>query len=841
MAPRTLLPLAALALLAGAAALTLRPGGAPEQGREAADDDTSAAERRGALVDEVVFTEESDPGRITALIERGRYQVFGQGVDSPAIFRQIQRSAEVDHALSHGTSVELTLNPAEFEEGGLNPFHVRAVREAMNWLVDRRYIADELFGGLAVPRYLPINTALPDYARLAEAARKLELEYRHDPQRAQAVISEEMRKLGAERRDGQWYHEGEPVRLTVLIRTEDRRERVGDYVANQLEELGFAVERLYRTAEEASRIWIASDPAAGRWHIYTGGWQSTAIDRDVSDNFNYYYTPRGRPDPLWQAYDPRPAFSEVAERLESSDYTSTAQRNQLMRRALELAMEDSARVWLADQRSVWPHAQGVRLATDLAGGISGSRLWPYTLRYTDRIGGRVDIAVPSMLTEPWNPVAGSNWISDQMILRALDDPALLPDPFTGLPRPQRIDSAEVTVTEDAPVEKTLDWVALRTAERIRVPEDAWIGWDAEAQRIATVGERHPDGLTARSRTVLRYEEGYLERRWHDGSRVSVADLVAPWILTFARADEASPLYDPSHQPRFEVYEGHFRGWRITSTDPLTVELYSDQILPDAESIAARRAPGPLPWHVLSLGIQAERRGQLAFSSSKADSEGVEWLNLVSGPSLEILRERLRSAAGAGRVPFADALEPWLRDDEPQARYRALRQWYAEHGHFWVGDGPFYLDAVHPVAGSIVLRRFADFPDPADKWLRFTEPRIPEVETEGPLVAEQGSAMAVELAVTYAGEPYPRGGITGVRFLLFDSDDTLVREGRAQRVGDGRWRVRLDAETLAELGNGGNSLEAIVTSRHVALPAFATHAFATVPQRAGKADAEENRP
>jgi peptide/nickel transport system substrate-binding protein len=164
------------------------------------------------------------------------------------------------------------------------------IREALNWLIDRRHVAEEIYGGLAVPRYLPLSTAFPDYARLADVARALELRYQHDPERAERVIAEEMEELGAERVNGRWVYEGQPVRISILIRTDDARQRVGDYLANLLEDLGFAVERMYRTAEEASRIWIATDPQAGQWHIYTGAWIATVINRDEATQFSYYYT-----------------------------------------------------------------------------------------------------------------------------------------------------------------------------------------------------------------------------------------------------------------------------------------------------------------------------------------------------------------------------------------------------------------------------------------------------------------------------------------------------------------------------------------------------------------------
>ena len=784
--------------------------------------------RRGALVDEVVFTQESDVGRIAGLIERGQQQVYAQGITNITAYHRLRDSSKGDYETAYGSNTELSLNPAEFKEG-LNPFRNRRIREAMNWLVDRRHVAEEIYGGMAVPRYLPMNTAFPDYARLAETARSLELKYGHNPEKARRIITEEMRVMGATRREGQWYHEGEPVTLRILIRTEDARKQVGDYISNIMSDLGFTVRRQYRTAQEASRIWIAGDPSAGQWNIYTGSWVSTAINRDVSSNLSFYYTNRGRPDPLWQAYDPAETLDNIARRLERRDYTSMEGRRELMAEGMELAMEESYRIWLVDQLSIIPHAASATLAADLAGGIAGSRMWPYTLRYKDRLGGSMTFAAPSMLTEPWNPVAGSNWLFDTMIMRALNDPPLLPDPYTGLYRPQSIEGAEVTVAGDTVTQRTLDWVELEKTERIEVPAEAWIGWNAKESRFRTVAEAHPDGLTARSRTRIRYEDGYLDGEWHDGTEMSLADLVLPWILNFARANENSPFFDPAHVPRFQVFEQYFKGWRILQRDPLVIEAYSDQVFPDAETIVAQQAMSPLPWHMLALGMMGERAGDLAFSSHKADANRVPWLSLVSGPSLEHLERHLGRARDRGYLPYASVLADMTEGENPAARrYEAIGEWYRERGHFWVGNGPFYLHSVHPVEKTVVLRRNKDFRDPADKWLDFSQPEIPEVTLDGPMMVAREQSATFTVDVTFGGDPYPAEAIKNLEYLLFDTEGELQGQGKAEFVADGRWRISLDAETVADLGDGANSLEVAVTSSRVALPAFASHAFATVP-------------
>jgi hypothetical protein len=67
----------------------------------------------------------------------------------------------------------------------------------------------------------------------------------------------------------------------------------------------------------------------------------------------------------------------------------------------------------------------------------------------------------------------------------------------------------------------------------------------------------------------------------------------------------------------------------------------------------------------------------------------------------------------------------------------------------------------------------------------------------------------------------------VQYLLFDGTGELVRKGDAERSATGSMAIRLTPVEWP-LGTGANSLEVAVTSRRVALPAFASHAFATVP-------------
>jgi peptide/nickel transport system substrate-binding protein len=163
-----------------------------------------------------------------------------------------------------------------------------------------------------------------------------------------------MEALGAELVGGVWNWNGEPVEVSILIRTEDERVQIGDYVGNQLEDIGFTVIRDYKTAAEASPIWISGDPALGLFHIYTGGWITTAVPRNLAGNFAFFYTDTGLASPLWQAYVNDPEFYDLAQALDNSEFSSAEERLEMMSKAMELALKDSYRVWLLDRASVTP-------------------------------------------------------------------------------------------------------------------------------------------------------------------------------------------------------------------------------------------------------------------------------------------------------------------------------------------------------------------------------------------------------------------------------------------------------------------------------------------------------
>lgn len=790
-------------------------------------------DRKGAWMDTVIFVEEPSADAAVNRLEVGELDVYAYSVSNPEIAAKVEASPNLDAYSSSGSYNELTFNPSgpELANGTLNPFAVPAIREAMNWLIDRNYLAQEIMGGMAMPRWTAFNIASSDYARLADVNRKLELKYAYNKEKAQEVISAEMEKLGATLVDGKWQYNGAPVTLIGLIRVEDERRDIGDYVANQLEDIGFTVTRDYKTGAEASPLWMRGNPADGLWHFYTGGWITTVVPRNLADNFSFFYTNRGLGVPLWQAYVNDPEFYELSERLENSDFKDMDERNQMMARALELSLQDSVRIWLVDERAITPKRNEVKVAADLYGGVSGSYLWPQTLQREGQVGGSMTIAMPSILTEPWNPIAGTNWIYDMMLIRGTGELAYMYDPFTGLIWPQRLERAEVFVQQGLPVVKTLDWVDLQFVDKIEVPDDAWVDWDAETQRFLTAGEVYTQTQTALRKSVVYYPKGMFETvKWHDGSNLSMGDFIMYMILTFDRAKEASPVYDASAVADFEGFMAAFKGVKILSEDPLIIETYSDSYQLDAEMSISDWWPyyaqGQGAWHTLALGLMADAAGEAAFSAAKADELQVEWLSYIAGPTIEIMKTHLDEVVASGEIPYAPTMSEYVDAAEAQARYANLAEWFRQRGHLWVGTGPFYLERAFPVEGTVILKRFLDYPDMADKWLRFSEAPIAEVALDGPGRVTIGSPATYDVYVTFNEEPYAVADIDNVKYLVLDAKGEVAYVGAAEAVEDGLWKIELSADVTGKLEAGSNRLEVVVVSKRVALPSTDSLTFVT---------------
>ncbi len=798
--------------------------------------------RHGGWLDEIDYSVVDAQSAITQ-IGAGAVDLFSYGLAADKLAEI--KDANLCYSQSYGTYYSFIYNPAVFTDTTkLNPFSNRKIREATNWLIDRDYINQEVYAGGVLPKFLPLTTQLVDYTGVIDVARGLEAYYAYNFDKGKEVIVAEMEAMGATvGADGKFMFNDTPVTLEFLIRNDGDGTRLvmGNYFATQLESVGFTINRQEKKSSELSPLWIGSTPSDGLWNLYTGGWGSSGLNRDEKSIFQEMYLPssaQGIPLFLDNAVDP--TFLQLGDDLANGNFTTLEQRHDLMVDALPLAVQDSLQTWIVDLQTYAPFNCDLKVSADVGAGVETTFMGPYNLRFAGVEGGQLkNGSTDTFFADPWNPVDGANWVGSAWIQNATAGRAFMPDPYTGLAWPLRAEKADLVVQTGLPVATNHDWVNLSFEDTITVPADAWVDWNAETQTFITAGEKFPDGLTTKTKSVVYYPADlYTTVKWHDGNAISAADFVMGMIMQFDRSKEASAIYDADTVGNFDAFLSHFKGVQIVSTDPLVIATWDDNYFADAELDITGWWPGSPaygygegPWQAVAVGNMADGAGELAWSTGKSALKEVDWMSFIGGPSLEILATNLDTAIAENTIPYAPTMSAYLTAEEATARYAGLKAWYADKGHFWVGTGPYYLDSVDLNGFTAVVKNNPDFPDLADRWAAFGTPPMGEAALDGPAQVKIGEETVFTVALTNrnTGEAYPTADVREMKFLLYNDKGETVYVGVGVATADeGVFTLTIPADVAATLVAGTGKIEAAAVLIPVAIPAFTSLDYVVVP-------------
>ncbi|HSM33111.1 MAG TPA: ABC transporter substrate-binding protein, partial [Anaerolineae bacterium] len=230
-------------------------------------------------------------------IEAGNMDLYLFGLKTEAA-QDLRGTPGVELIDAPATTVSLILNPAPAGEGELNPFALLEVRQAMQYLVNREAIAQDIYRGAGRPMLTHVGPSDPDFLTIYDIDRGSGIGY--DPELARELIAEAMTGAGAELVDGAWQYEGQPVRIKLVGRVEDERRDIADLVRAELEAAGFEVAITYDQFAPAVQKVYSTDPAAFEWHIYTEGWGRSAPNRYDVGSVNAFIAPWLGQMPGWR-------------------------------------------------------------------------------------------------------------------------------------------------------------------------------------------------------------------------------------------------------------------------------------------------------------------------------------------------------------------------------------------------------------------------------------------------------------------------------------------------------------------------------------------------------------
>ena len=689
---------------------------------------------------------------------------------------------------STGGSYSILVNPAESDK--FNPFSIKQIRFALNYLVDRKLIVNELMGGFGSPTTSYYGPYDPEYLTIIEQLEHFNFKY--NPKLAREMISEALLENGATKNDGIWMIKGSPIEITIFIRSDDPvRKSIGELLSSDLQSVGFVVNKDFGDLNKAFVVVYGSDPAELKWSLYTEGWAKSAFVRYDSVGLGQMYSPwfsnmPGFNDPSYWNYK-NDELDIVTQRIYTGEFESREQRTGLIQDAIVLGIKESVRVFLAsktDQYVVNERVSGI--INDFGAGVP-SRFTPINSR-TD--SNELSIGVKQIYQGAWNPIMGLSDSYSRHIWGIVSDPATFKHPFTGETFPVR---ASWNVNTDGPDTK------------IDLPDDA-IMWNVKSQ----AWERVHSDAKATSKVVFDLEFG----NWHHGRMMDMADVLYSIYFTMewgTHTDENDRTVDAEFTPRAAQMANTMIGVNPIGKD--VIEVYVDYWHFDEGEIADWASVwSAVPWEISAAMEQAVLDGKVSFSRSGATNKNVNWLSLIVPNDAHMLLEYLKEFREKGHVP-----SPVNTDaDYANNRYDASIQWISRYNHAVISNGPFYLESYSPESRTITASAFTDstYPFKAGHWSDFESVKIPTItDVRIPDTVQKGSDMKVTVRASNATE---------ILYFLTDIDGNTI----SSKIADAG-KVTIPGTETGMLREGANDIKFFAVSDDVLKPDFYSASFLVI--------------
>lgn len=208
----------------------------------------------------------------------------------------------------------------------------------------------------------------------------------------------------------------------------------------------------------------------------------------------------------------------------------------------------------------------------------------------------------------------------------------------------------------------------------------------------------------------------------------------------------------------------------------------------------------MPWHLLVLMEEAVGRGWAAFSQEEAKRRGVEWLDLARSTDLNVrLAELIVEFAKSGYRPRA--LQELVGEEDARKRWSALADFYKEHRHFLVTNGPYKLKDWSANGASLEVFRDLTYPLGVGSYDNYAVPRrgyIAAVEQKDGqitlsgdielLVKHMRSYDLVRTPLEMVSENTRKRSAPECRYIITDSEGRVVLAGQAALADDANFHI-----------------------------------------------------
>ncbi|MEC9488324.1 MAG: ABC transporter substrate-binding protein [Halanaerobium sp.] len=811
---------------------------------------TAVFAEQGPKVDKIYFDvrmQESIGIQDTA---EGKVDVFMYGLDGPHVVGLNQSTLEnLDIYTVPSGQWSINLNsipnkaPYTWTVDGkehFNPMAIKGIRFALNFLINRQYVVDEILSGAGGPMYGIATPGQPGTYKYNLVATKFGFTAEGDEEYALSEIDKAM-NAAAEldynkgrlvKKEGLWYYDNEPVTLKFVIRVDDPqgRMRLGEYVARQLEKAGFTVERLLYDRVKSLDVVYYGDPADYGWNLYTEAWGAGATrafwEHIVAQMYApwYGYMPGGANPDNWNYEHER--LGELTLKAYSGDFLTEEEYWDIVLEAQEIALDEAMRLYICYQNQYFVANQD-RMQSRMAYGLGdGLNKWSLVTAETEDgiLRATQFSAMGGLFMGAWDPVGadGFNDVFSGVIADPMYDPSMFESPATAIHIANRAVPLEVKseVHRDEATEEVVG--------DLPVPENA-ISYDPINDKWVEVGP----GQTSMS--MGEYE--FRLSNYHHGVMMSLVDFLYAdaFLQEWVTEDyDGDPYYCPEYSsklgPDADVLIGSiydFENEKVTTyfdyNFPPSMERVASWGAPSISVTASGMSIG-VCWEVVEtlsrLVVDGGASGTVYTFSSSA--KGAEEVDVLRPSCIEDIKAELKEMIAEGYVPVS--IKDFITAEEAVKRYQAALDFIEEYGHAYISNGPFYMSEYDPDTNFIELSAFRDptYPFDTDYWVNeFTTDIIKVDNITIPTMEKRGDEIFITLNIsefTYPNietRPNNDADVT----ILFVTDEKEY-EFKANKVDAGVYVGRVPGEFTAELEPGTYNI-VVIASKEGSVPSSAS--------------------
>ncbi len=745
---------------------------------------------KSTFFDSVKFIQYLDENTALEEVRNGNLDVYYYRISSDRLeSNQAREGLQVFD--STGGSYSILVNPAESEK--FNPFSSKEIRFALNYLVDRKLIVNELMGGYGAPIISYYSPSDPEYLTIIEELETFSFKY--NPALAEKIISEELKKRGANKIDEKWEIDSKPIEITIFIRSDDPvRKSIGEILAVELQRIGFTVKKDFGDLNKAFVVVYGSNPSDLKWSLYTEGWGRSSFVKYDSVGLGQMYSPwfssmPGFNDPTYWNYE-NDKLDEITQKIYTGDFKTAEERSQLIQEAVVEGVNESVRIFLAskiDQYVVNEKVSGI--VNDFGAGVP-SRFTPINAKSDSN---EFVIGVKQLYQGAWNPVMGLTDSYSRHIWGIVSDPGVFKHPFTGETFPVR---AKWQVETAGPENK------------LAIPIETKI-WNPTLQKWKNVS---PNTL-ATSKVTFDFEFG----NWHNGQKMDMNDILHSLYFTIewgTQIDEKDRTFDTEFTPRAAQSIQTIIG--VNLIDENTIEVYVDYWHFDEGEIASWAVLwNSIPWEISSAMEKAVIDGKVSFSRSGATSKNVSWLSLIIPNDANIIKSYLQEYRDDRFIPVS--LDDIQSQEYYQKRYESSIEWIESKNHAVISNGPFYLESYTPESRTITVKAFDDdsYPFRIGEWAKFEKAEVPTItKVEMKKVIQKG--VKFDILVGADNSDF-------ILYFLTNSKGSII-SSKTLKLNEGSITISIPVEITKELGLGANNIKVFAISDLVLKPDFYESSF-----------------